>query len=66
LFLLCSAILSDGIAARNAFWEGRDAQYAQLQNWVRSPVVAEKLDLAALHAKDFEIASEFAMARSML
>jgi hypothetical protein len=45
--LLQTAVVLDSNAGRNAFWSGRDAQYQQLKQWVRSPAVEVKLARAA-------------------
>jgi len=41
-FLLNSAITRSKRQGRNEFWAERDTQYAQLQDWVKSPAVREK------------------------
>ena len=61
-----NAITQKRNAGRNAFWSGRDAQYEQLKNWVRSAVVAEKLERAAMRWASTDSHDEFVAARSML
>ena len=63
--LLTSAVARTSRNGRNAFWSGRDDQYAQLQKWVKSPAVIEKLRNAAVRCTDSTLAEEFAAARSM-
>lgn len=63
--LLTSAVVLTKKAGRNDFWGGRDAQYAQLQEWVKSPAVIEKLEHAEAGCADSGLASEFAAARAM-
>jgi hypothetical protein len=63
--LLTSAVARTSKHGRNAFWKGRDDQYAQLQKWVKSPAVIEKLEVAEKGCADSELAKEFAAARSM-
>jgi hypothetical protein len=46
-FLLNSAITRSKRHGRNEFWADRDTQYVQLQNWVKSTVVQEKLTRAS-------------------
>jgi hypothetical protein len=46
-FLLNSAITRSKKHGRNEFWADRDTQYVQLQNWVKSTVVREKLTRAS-------------------
>lgn len=48
---------------RGAFWKGCDTQYAQLQDWVRSPVALEKLRRAETSCANTEIKREFATAQ---
>ena len=40
--LLTSAVALTSKNGRNAFWSGRDDQYAQLRKWVKSPAVIGK------------------------
>jgi len=63
--LLTSAVARTSRNGRNAFCSGRDDQYAQLQKWVKSPAVIEKLRNAAVRCTDSALAEEFAAARSM-
>lgn len=46
-FLLSSAITHSKKQGRNEFWANRDTQYEQLQNWVKSAAVHEKLKRAS-------------------
>jgi hypothetical protein len=64
-FLLTSAVARTGTTGRNAFWQGRDAQYAQLQQWAKSNAVVEKMRRAEIRWGGTDIANEFAMARSI-
>jgi hypothetical protein len=64
--LLSSAVARTGDRGRNAFWDSRDAQYTQLKAWATSPTVVEKLRLAEARWSDSDIASTFAMARSIV
>lgn len=45
--LIQSAVVLDSNAGRSAFWSGRDGQYRQLRQWVRSPAVEGKLERSA-------------------
>ncbi len=63
--LLTSALVRTENTGRNAFWETRDDQYAQLKQWARSEAVAKKLLAAENGTDDPELASEFAAARSI-
>lgn len=63
--LLTSAVARTGKNGRNAFWQGRDDQYAQLQKWVKSPAVIERLENAEKSCAGSELANEFAAARAM-
>jgi len=47
-FLLNSAITRSKKQGRNEFWADRDTQYVQLQNWVKSDAVREKLTRASV------------------
>jgi hypothetical protein len=64
-FLLTSAIVQTKDTGRNAFWGDRDAQYAQLKQWVRSETVKKKLLAAENECDDPELAFEFAAARAI-
>jgi hypothetical protein len=64
-FLLTSAIAQSGVARRNAFWEGRDAQYKQLQRWIKTPAVIEKLLRSEAECGDRQLAHEFEVARGV-
>jgi hypothetical protein len=64
--LLSSAVVLPGSRGRNAFWDGRDAQYAQLQRWAKSPTVEQKLRRARDEWADTEIAEEFDRAISIV
>lgn len=64
--LLSSAVARTGDRGRNVFWNGRDAQYAQLKAWATSPAVVEKLRLAEARWSNNDTASTFAMARSIV
>ena len=46
-FLLNSAITRSKKQGRNEYWADRDAQYAQLQDWIKSTAVKEKLKRAS-------------------
>lgn len=46
-FLLNSAITRSKKQGRNEFWAARDTQYAQLQDWVKSTAVRQKLERAS-------------------
>jgi hypothetical protein len=63
--LLTSAVVQAQDRGRNAFWETRDEQYAQLKHWARSEAVAKKLLTAEIECNDPELASEFAAARAI-
>jgi hypothetical protein len=63
--LLTSAVARTAKNGRNAFWDGRDNQYSQLQEWVKSPAVIQKLKVAEEGCADTELANEFAAARAM-
>jgi hypothetical protein len=64
--ILQSAVTLKRNAGRNNFWNGRDAQYQQLKNWVFSAAVAEKLERAALQWANTSSHDEFVAARTML
>lgn len=64
--LLSSAVARTGDSGRNAFWDGHDAQYAQLKTWARSTAVAQKLRLAEARWSDSDTVTTFAMARSIV
>jgi len=64
--ILQSAVTLKRNAGRNQFWRGRDAQYQQLKDWVRSPAVEEKLERASQRWMDTDFQSEFVAARNML
>jgi hypothetical protein len=64
--LLSSTIARTGNRGRNPFWDSRDAQYAQLQEWATSAAVVEKLRLAEVRWSDSDVASTFAIARSIV
>jgi hypothetical protein len=64
--LLSSAVARTGNRGRNGFWDSRDAQYAQLKAWATSTAVAEKLRLAEVRWSNSDVASTFAMARSIV
>ena len=59
-FALSSMLLSD--AGRNAFWDGRESQYAQLQNWRSSQGVITKLEDALASVESVSAKNEFAAA----
>jgi hypothetical protein len=59
-FALSSMVLSD--AGRNAFWDGRESQYAQLQSWRSSRGVVTKLEQALASAESVSAKNEFAAA----
>lgn len=61
--LLTSAVARTKKHGRNEFWRGD--QYAQLQKWVKSPAVIEKLEKAEASCAGSELANEFAAARAM-
>jgi hypothetical protein len=63
--LLTSAVARTGTKGRNLFWKDRNAQYAQLQQWVKSATVIEKLNRAETGCEGTELAEEFAAARAM-
>ena len=46
-FLLKSAITRSKKQGRNEFWADRDTQYAQVQDWVKSTAVRQKLERAS-------------------
>jgi hypothetical protein len=48
---------------RGAFWKGFDAQYEQLQQWVKSPAALEKLYRAEISCGNAELEREFSTAR---
>jgi hypothetical protein len=48
---------------RGAFWKGCDPQYLQLQEWVRSPIVLQKLREAEMSCGNSEMEREFATAQ---
>ena len=50
VFILRSEVVVPGGVARNAFWEDRDAQYAEVRLWVLSPEVKAVLQHATDHA----------------
>lgn len=52
--LLGSPVVLPGRQARNPFWDGRDAQYVQLQAWSKSSAVQEKLSRASDRWPDLE------------
>lgn len=51
---------------RGAFWNGCDAQYRQLQEWVKSPVALEKLRNAATSCGQTELEREFRTAEQCI
>jgi hypothetical protein len=56
-FALSSMLLSGG--GRNAFWDGRESQYAQLQHWQKSQDVVTKLEQARALAESTPAKNEF-------
>jgi hypothetical protein len=64
-FLLSSAIVLTGTTGRSSFWQGRDAQYNQVQQWATSSAVVEKMRLAEIRWSNIDAAEQFAMARSI-
>jgi len=54
---LASLLLSQ--SGRNPFWDGREAQYAQLQSWLESKTVVEKLQRALQLAESHSDKSQF-------
>ena len=56
-FALSSLLLSG--EGRNPFWDGREPQYAQLQNWQKSQAVIRKLEQAQACTKSTSAKSEF-------
>jgi hypothetical protein len=56
-FALSSMLLSGG--GRNAFWDGRESQYAQLRNWQKSQAVVTKLEQARALAESTPAKNEF-------
>jgi hypothetical protein len=70
-FALSSMLLGTGIAessstSRNAFWEGRDEQYVQVQNWTRTLPVIQKLKQALDTCDTPTCSSEFEAALGVL
>ena len=51
---------------RGAFWENCDTQYAQLQEWVRSPAALEKLHRAQIIRGNTEMEREFVNAQKCI
>jgi hypothetical protein len=51
---------------RQAWWKDCDAQYAQLQRWVRSPAALEKLHRAEISCGNFEMERELSTAQRCL
>jgi hypothetical protein len=49
--LLASAVVRSGSTGRNAFWKDRDEQYAQVQRWVKTPAVLQKLQRARISSE---------------
>jgi hypothetical protein len=56
-FALSSMLLTN--AGRNAFWDGRETQYAQLQTWLKSQQVVTKLKTALIRAEGTSATREF-------
>jgi len=48
---------------RGPFWKDCDAQYAQLQEWARSPVALQKLQAAEMSCGNREMEREFTIAQ---
>jgi hypothetical protein len=51
---------------RGAFWKDCDAQYAQLQEWARSPLAIEKLHRAEISCSQSEMEREFRAAQQCI
>jgi hypothetical protein len=64
--LLSSAVVRPGSTGRNAFWEDRDKQYVQVQDWIKTPDVLRKLEAARTTAPDSSSESEFEAAIQIL
>jgi len=64
-FLLSSSIALGNGSRRDGFWDGREAQYRQLEEWAKSPEVNVKLRAAEERWRGNELANEFAAARSI-
>jgi hypothetical protein len=66
-YLLLDTVLARADdAGRNAFWDKRDAQYAQLKVWATSPAVVWKLRLAEIRWRRDGHAKHFARARAII
>lgn len=55
-----------GLPHRGAFWKNCDAQYAQLQKWVKSPAAIEKLRIAEANCGHREMEREFRTAQQCI
>ncbi len=64
--LLQSAVVLDSNAGRNQFWNGRDQQYRQLTQWVRSQAVTMKIEKAVDRWAETEYGAEFLAARAIV
>ena len=64
--LLSSAVARSGSTGRNAFWEDRGEQYAQVQHWIKTPAVFEKLERAHAASHGAPSESEFEAAMQIL
>jgi hypothetical protein len=64
--LLGTGIAESSSTSRNAFWEGRDEQYVQVQNWTRTLPVIQKLKQALDTCDTPTCSSEFEAALGVL
>ena len=64
--LLSSAVVRPGTRGRNGFWDGRDEQYAQVQCWIKTPAVLQKLQRARETSIGSPAESEFEAAVQIL
>lgn len=64
--ILTSAVIRDSNKGRSEFWVEREAQYAQLKQWVRSPAVKMKLQQAAMRWVDSPVAEWLRSATKLL
>lgn len=65
-FILTSAVTLENDSGRNAFWDRRDVQYAQVKTWIKTTPVTDKLESSIRNEAWAEYRSEFEAAASMI
>jgi hypothetical protein len=62
-FILTTRMCTHGVPVTDSFWGDRGAQYAQVQHWLRSAAVEQKLLEAEVRARGTDLEEEFKSAR---